>query len=329
MNKLLVGAIGLVAFMVILVPGIVIALIGGLKNGGEISTAKLESVMINVYLHDQDKIVAMPLEEYVKGVVAAEMPAEFDIEALKAQAVAARTYAVKNMRSFGGEGFKEKADADVSTDFAKSQAWVSSKVLEERWGGKFAQYWDKISKAVDGTHGQIAVYQDQPISAVFHSTSGGKTASAKEIWGTDFPYLQSVDCKWDKDSPRYQEKKEFAMDSLGKLLGDDTQVVAALQNGNTDAAKVLSYTESGRVKEIKIGSKTFSGSELRSLLGLRSDNFKASVENDKIIFETIGYGHGVGLCQYGANGMAKEGSKYQEILKHYYTGIELKNIYGS
>lgn len=329
MNKLLAGGFGLIIFMVIIVPGVITIAINQIFDKSQVSAIKLESVMINVYLHEEDKTVTMPLEEYIKGVVAAEMPAEFEDEALKAQAVAARTYAVKHMRSFGGEGAADKPDADVSTDFTKSQAWVDDKTLKTRWGAKFDQYLAKITKVINETHGQIAVYQDQPINAVFHSTSGEKTASAKEIWGNDFPYLQSVACKWDKASPRYEEDKEIAIATLGNLLGDDAGVLAAAESGNQEIAKIISYTDSGRVKEVKIGAKTFSGQEARTLLGLRSENFSVNVQSDKMIFKTIGYGHGVGLCQYGAGGMAKEGKKYQDILKYYYTGIELKNIYES
>lgn len=328
MKKILAAAAGIVVIMVIVVPGVVALLMGRSQSGVAVLKPKLESVMIQVYLHEEDKVVAMPLEEYVKGVVAAEMPAEFEPEALKAQAVAARTYAVKQMKSYGGSGLAERGDADVSTDFHKSQAWANRDTLKARWGAKYEPYWQKIERAVDATHGQIAVYEDQPISAVFHSTSGAKTAAAKEVWGTDTPYLQSVDCPWDKDSPRYQEKKEFALTDLGKLLGDDAQIVAAAQTGS-EVAQVLGYTDSGRVKEAKVGAKVFSGQDLRAKLNLRSDQFTLAVEKDKLVVATIGYGHGVGLCQYGANGMAKTGSSYEGILKHYYTGIGLKNIYGS
>lgn len=290
--------------------------------------SKAENLLIHVYLHEEDKVETMPLEEYVKGVLGAEMPAGFEAAALEAQAVAARTYAVKNMRVFGGSGVSDHPDADVSTDFTKNQAWLDTKILKERWGKKYAEYWQKISKAVDLTHGQILTYEDKPISALFHSTSAGRTASAKEVWGYDFPYLQSVECKWDEASPRYRDTKEISLAELEAALGADAGVMAAMQSGDGGIAKVISLTESGRVKEARIGSKNFTGQELRQLLGLRSENFTTSQKGDKLIFKTLGYGHGVGLCQYGANGMAKSGDDYQAILKHYYTGVALKNIYG-
>lgn len=326
MNKLLVGLVGLVAFMVILLPGVIALLMGQSGGGGGRMMVKADRLMIHVYLHEENKIEKMALEEYVKGVLSAEMPAAFEPEALKAQAVAARTYAVKHMRTFGGSGVEGQPEADVSTDFTKDQAWLSEKTMKERWGSKYREYWKKIEQAVEKTRGQIVAYENQPISALFHSTSAERTASAKEVWGYDYPYLQSVECRWDKASPRYSDTKAVSVADLNAALGEGAGSVAAMQGGMDQIAKVLSLTESGRVKEVRIGSKTFSGQEARRLLGLRSENFTAEQRGDQLIFHTLGYGHGVGLCQYGANGMAKEGKGYQEILKYYYTGVDLKNI---
>ena len=162
--------------------------------------------MIKVYMGDIKQIVAMNLEDYVKGVVAGEMPAEFEPEALKAQAVAARTYAVKHMTLFGGAGSVEYPGADITTDYKESQAWYNETKLREKWGANYGKYWRKVSQAVDLTQGLILTYNGEPINAVFHSTSGERTASAKEVWGFEYPYLQSVVCNWDKASPRYQDR---------------------------------------------------------------------------------------------------------------------------
>ena len=286
-----------------------------------------ESVTIHVYLHEKNKVANMSLEEYIQGVVAAEMPAEFNEAALEAQAVAARTYAVKHMKQFGGAGASDHPDADVSTDYTKNQAWASEEVLKERWGKKFYDYQQKIKLAVLKTQGMILTYDGEPINALFHSTSGTRTASSKEVWGNDCPYLQSVECKWDKDSPRYQDSKTINVAGLAEAFGQDSVTVSA--GGASEIAKVLDLTDSGRVAQVRIGSKNFSGSEVRNTLGLRSENFTVSYSGDQITFHTIGYGHGVGMCQYGANGMAKEGRKYEDILKYYYKGVELKNIYAS
>lgn len=331
MRKLLGVVVGLVALLVIALPSVLIFVMGIQKStvSEQRGVTKVEGVTINVYLHEKDKIEAMELEEYVKGVVCAEMPAEFETAALEAQAVAARTYAVKNMRSFGGGGVSDHPDADVSTDYTKNQAWLSQVTLKERWGKKYEEYYKRISQAVDATHGQILVYEDKPISAMFHSTSGGRTASAKEVWGYDYPYLQSVECKWDEKSPRYSDSKSIALSDIESVLGPEAGVMAAVQNGDQSIAKVLSLTESGRVNEVRIGSKNFKGQELRNLLGLRSENFTVELQGDKLLFKTIGYGHGVGMSQYGANGMAKLGKSYKDILLYFYTGVKLKNIYES
>lgn len=289
---------------------------------------KGEDVFIRVYMHEQGKIMEMNLEEYIAGVVAAEMPAEFEVEALKSQAVAARTFAVKNMLIFGGSGLVSQPGADVSTDYRQSQAWLSNDKLKERWGKNYEVYWPRIRRAVEATRGQVITYNGELIHAVFHSTSGEHTASAKEVWGFDYPYLVSVPCNWDQKTPRYQDRKEFALADIEQLLGTDAQVVAAVQNGS-GVIQIIEKTDSGRVGQIRIGSKTLQGSAVREKLDLRSTNFSVEIRDGKMIFNTVGYGHGVGLCQYGANGMAKAGRDYRQIITNYYTGVAIKNILGS
>lgn len=327
MKKLLAWAVMLVLVLVIVVPMLVVGIHtrnANLDRSG--SQVKGEDVMIKVYFHEQKKIVTMSLEEYIKGVVAAEMPAEFELEALKAQAIAARTYAVKNMTMYGGSGLADQPGADVSTDYRQSQAWLDEAKLRERWGSNYDRFWSKISQAVEETRGQVATYNGELIQAVFHSTSGERTASAKEVWGFDYPYLISVPCKWDQKSPRYHDKKEFSLAEVEQLLGPETQVVAAMQNGSGGATQILNTTESGRVGQVRIGSKVLSGADVREKLDLRSNNFSVEIKDGKMVFNTIGYGHGVGMCQYGANGMAKEGMDYRQIITTYYTGVAIKNI---
>lgn len=321
----------LVMMVVIVIPMVIVSGINKLDSSVDKrgKVAKGEDVFIKVYMHEQEKIVEMNLEEYIAGVVAAEMPAEFELEALKSQAVAARTYAVKNMQIFGGSGLASRPGADVSSDYHESQAWLSKEKLKERWGKNYDVYWRKIERAVEETNGQVVTYNGELINAVFHSTSGEHTASAKEVWGFDYPYLVSVPCKWDEKSPRYQERKEFALSDIEQLLGGETQVVAAVQNGSGGAIQVIEKTDSGRIAQIRIGSKILQGLTVRDKLDLRSTNFNAEIRDGKMIFNTIGYGHGVGLCQYGANGMAKAGHDYRQIITTYYTGVALKNILGS
>ena len=330
MKKILALAIVLVIVVVIVIPTLIV---GGINKIDTISdksgqSLKGEDVFIKVYMHEQGNIVEMHLENYIAGVVAAEMPAEFELEALKAQAVAARTYAVKSMLIFGGSGVANQPGADVSTDYRQSQAFLSREKLKERWGASDERYWAKISRAVAETRGQVITYNGEFINAVFHSTSGERTASAKEVWGFDYPYLMSVPCSWDQTAPRYSDRKEFALTEIEQLLGAETQVVAAVQNGS-GATQVIETTDSGRIGQIRIGSKVLSGLTIRDKLELRSTNFKIEIQGPKMIFNTIGYGHGVGLCQYGANGMAKAGHEYRQIITNYYTGVAIKHIIGS
>lgn len=323
----------LVIAAVIAVPALVVL---GLQDwsrepaGGQPAVFSGEDVTIKVYMHDIKQIVSMNLEDYVKGVVAAEMPAEFEVEALKAQAVAARTYAVKHMAVFGGTGSAEYPGADVTTDHKESQAWQDETKLKAKWGANYGKYWSKVNQAVDQTRGLILTYQGEPINAVFHSTSGDHTASAQEVWGFDYPYLKSVACTWDQKSPRYQDAKEISLAELEARLGADAGIMAAAQSGDSGSiAAIIDRTDSGRVGKIRIGAKTLTGSEIRQKLELRSTNFSVIPDGDKLIFKTIGYGHGVGLCQYGANGQAKESRNFRQILTYYYTGAAIKNIFGS
>jgi stage II sporulation protein D len=281
-------------------------------------------------MHEQDQIMEMNLEEYIKGVVAAEMPAEFDLEALKAQAVAARTYAARTMRMHGGSGSIQHPGADVSTDPREGQAWASEQTLNNRWGSfKFSRYWAKVSRAVEETRGLVLIYNGEMINALFHSTSDGQTEDSAEVWGQKMPYLNSVACPWDEKSPRYKGNKEFTISELEDYLGPDAGVVTVAKNGKSDLVQVIERTAAGRIKKIRVGSKVFEGTTVREKLGLQSTNFTWSFEGEKIRFDTVGYGHGVGMSQYGANGLAKEGKGFREILQYFYQGVQLANVYGS
>ncbi|MBP2637697.1 MAG: hypothetical protein H6Q72_3604 [Firmicutes bacterium] len=332
MRYIAIGSILLVIVAVIAIPAIVV--LSTYEMNKQTATtlppvSRQEDVMIKVYMGDIKQIVAMNLEDYVKGVVAGEMPAEFEIEALKAQAVAARTYAAKHMALFGGAGSLEYPGADITTDYKESQAWYSETKLREKWGANYGKYWRKVSQAVDLTQGLILTYNGEPINAVFHSTSGERTASAKEVWGFEYPYLQSVVCSWDKVSPRYQDRKEITLAELEARLGNDAVIMAAAQSGKSaGVVNIIDYTDSGRVNMVRVGTKQLSGLEVREKLELRSTKFIVEAIDDKLVFKTTGYGHGVGLCQYGANGQAKEGRDFRQILTYYYTGTAIKNIFG-
>ena len=262
--------------------------------------------LIQIYNVKSDKMMRLELEEYIKGVVAAEMPARFEIEALKAQAVAARTYALK-------KGLDER----LTTDSTKDQAWLSKKELLIRWGViNYFLNWFKISSAVEETEGIVAMYNDELIEALYHSSAGDYTASAKEVWGNDIPYLQSVKSDYERDSPYYQFEDNYSQNQFCYRLGCESKL---------QSVEIIKRSRSGRVLKLKVSDKLFSGREFRRRLGLKSTKFKIILGSSiKII--TSGYGHGVGMSQYGANGMAKRGFDFEEILKHYYLDIHL-NIF--
>jgi len=285
--------------------------------------------LVRVYFHQAGTTRVLPLEEYLVGVVAGEMPADFESEALKAQAIAARTYTLKKVKEARTRPDADHADADICTDATHCQAWVDETSLRQRWGLiNFWRYYNRIKEAVNATRGMVLTYQGKLIDPVYHSNAGGRTESAAAVWGDDIPYLQSVASPWDRESPHYCNSFTYSLQELeGKLAVNLTAVPAAtLAAPGGSAIKVLEKTDSGRVKTIEMGDKTFAGTELRRLLGLPSTNFTWQVEGDQIKFNTIGYGHGVGMSQYGANGMAGEGKKFNEILTYYYQGVKIEYV---
>lgn len=249
------------------------------------------------------------LEDYIKGVVAAEMPALFEIEALKAQAVSARTYAVRKM--------KENNSNDVPYDIG--QAYLSMEQMQQKWGENFETYYHKISEAVDSTRGEIMTYEEEPILAVFHAESAGKTEAAENVWTQEIPYLKSVDSSLDKNAPDFETSVSFPYDEIIKRFSNQYSDFSF--NNDTLQLKILSHTPAGYVQEIQVGNKILTGREVREILHLRSSNFTIQTQNNMVIFTTKGYGHGAGMSQYGAEFMAREGKNYQQILQHYYTGI--------
>lgn len=251
------------------------------------------------------------LEEYIKGVVAAEMPALFEKEALKAQAVSARTYAVRKMN--------EANRTDVPYDIG--QAYITVEQMKQKWGEHFDEYYSRISQAVEQTKGQIMVYDNEPILAVFHAESAGKTESAENVWQQQIPYLKSVDSSLDENAPDFEKSVSFTYDEFIKRFYNKYGDIALNSQSLPHQIKILSYTPAGYVQQIQIGNRTFTGREVRETLSLRSSNFTVQSQNNTIIFTTKGYGHGAGMSQYGAQFMAKEGKTYQQILQHYYTGI--------
>ena len=255
-------------------------------------------------------------EDYIKGVVAAEMPALFQQEALKAQAVSARTYAVRKMQ--------ENATTEVPYNIG--QAYITIDEMKQKWGNNFASYYNKISAAVDATKGEIMTYQNEPILAVFHAQSSGKTESAENVWSQSVPYLQSVESIVDENAPDFEKTVSFTYDEIIKKFTEKYNDFHLQKENMPQQIIIKSRSDAGYVQQIQIGNQTFTGKEVRELLGLRSANFTISIENDTLFFTTKGYGHGAGMSQYGAEFMAQQGKTYHEILQHYYTGISFSTI---
>ncbi|MEW5952332.1 MAG: stage II sporulation protein D [Bacillota bacterium] len=273
---------------------------------------------IKLYLHEEDRIIELPLEEYLVGVVAAEMPAGFPAEALKAQAVAARTYVMKRVNG-GGVSNSLHSGAHVCDDHRHTQAWISREEMRERWGMlRYYDYYYKIRRAVDETAGEVIVYQGDLIDPVYHSSCGGHTENSEDVWKFAIPYLRSVACPYNAD-PNPERTAGFSPAQLDQALGTSLVAVPALSK----ALEVTERTSTGRPKTVRLGDQTMPATVVRERLGLRSTNFTWDLDGDNITFATTGYGHGVGLCQYGAKGLAQKGGDYREILTHYYTGVSI------
>lgn len=284
-----------------------------------------------VYIKEEGIIKKMDLEEYITGVVAAEMPASFHIEALKAQAVAARTYTVNRMQSYGAAPNRHHPEADVCTDSTHCQAWISQEQFKKNLRKKFGffgykKYMEKIDNAVEDTRGLILVYDSQPIDPLFHSTSGGRTENSEDVFCSKVPYLKSVSSPYEDHSPKMDTQIVMEISEFVKILKGKFNGIKLNEKDVPDAIHVMQVSDGGKIINIKVGNKVLRGRDIRAALNLNSTNFNIKRDGDSVIINIKGYGHGVGMSQYGADGMAKQGSNYKEILKHYYTGIEIKDI---
>lgn len=251
------------------------------------------------------------------------MPASFEIEALKAQAVVARTYTIYKIKSES----KKHENADICDSSSCCQAWISKEDRLAKWEENTRrENWNKIVQAVEQTKGKIITYNNEPINAFFHSNSGGTTETTVNVWGgTNYPYLQSVETSGEDTYTQYHSEVTLTKQTfIDKIKENHSNFEINFDEEN--CIQILEYTEGNRVKNIKIGNLELSGVEVRTLLGLKSANFKVTVEADNVKFEVIGYGHGVGMSQTGADSMAKSGSNYEEIIKHFYTGVEIVDV---
>ena len=269
------------------------------------------------------KVEELKLDEYLYGVVSAEMPASFEEEALKAQAVVARTYTLYKIIN----NSKKHKNADICDDSTCCQAWISKEDRLARWDEEDREdFWNKIVKAVNTTQGKIITYENKPINAFFHSNSGGATEAPINVWGgSGYPYLKSVTTAGEDAYSQYSSNVTVTqtqfIEKIKKVHSD-----FEIDFDKKDCIEIKEYTEGNRVKTIKVGNLSLSGVEIRTLFGLRSANFKIEMEGKNITFEVTGYGHGVGMSQTGADSLAKQGKNYKEIIHHYYTGVEIKDI---
>lgn len=281
------------------------------NNNSNISkeeNVKPETVSSNYYikLNNGGVVQNIELEEYIIGVVAAEMPASFNIEALKAQAVAARTYAMK-----------KSSEGKTLMSTTADQVYKTTSQMKNTWGSEYTYYYNRVKSAVDATKGLVLKYNGEYIDAQYSAMTNGKTELPEYVWSFSRPYLQCVSSEWDEQVKNFKVTKGFSYDTVSNALGQtitkDTEI------------EVLKRTVSDRVEKIKIGDTTYTGVEVRSKLGLRSTDFTIEL-GDTVNITTKGYGHGVGMSQYGANVAANEGYTYSQILSHYYVGAVLTKI---
>lgn len=297
---------------------------GSAADKREQAVSAYDRLRVSVYLTEKKRIEKLPIELYVRGVLAGEMPVDFEPEALKAQAIAARTFIYRRLLTGDQTGLteSEKAKGADVDDTVMTQAYVPLGELLDRWSGaeKEAKL-QKLNEAVEATKGLIVTYEGEPIQASFFSTSNGYTENASDYWNVDLPYLRSVASPWDKTlSPRYEEQVTLKLKDVGKKLGVKTAEVRGM--------RVLDTTAGDRVKAVRVGGETFTGREIREKLSLASSDFTWSIDGNEVTFATKGYGHGVGMSQWGADGMAENGATAREILAHYYTGTKLETASG-
>ena len=262
---------------------------------------------IKLYHKKTSEVEELSLDEYLYGVVSSEMPANFEKEALKAQAVVARTYTLYQIINSNGK----HGEAGICDDSTCCQAWISKDDRMAKWDANEAEAnWEKIVDAVDSTQGQIITYNGEPIDAFFHSNSGGVTETAANVWGgTNYPYLQSVETSGEDGYSQYNSEVEISKEELIEKLKQKHSDIS-INFDEQDCIKIIEYTESGRVKTMKFGNVEIAGTEVRSLLGLKSTNFSFEITENSIKFFVIGYGHGVGMSQTGADSMAKSREKF-------------------
>lgn len=298
----------LISLIIILIPYMVVTFLVDEKK--KPITIQENGLSVRVKKEDES-IIEIPFEEYIIGVLAGEMPAKFELEALKAQAVAARSYVLKKMEN-------KNNDYDV-VDTVMNQVYIDESKLKDKWKNNYEENYNKIKNAVELTKGEYLVYDDEIVEAFFFSTSTGKTENVEEVFSETLPYLRSVDSTWDSEvSPVFSETNTINIEEFYKKL--------ELNYSDDFNIEILETTSTGRIKKLKVNGIEMNGNEFTKKLGLRSNFFTITKLENNVLITTKGYGHGVGMSQYGAQAMALKGYKYDEILKYYYQNVEIKKI---
>lgn len=311
---------GIAGFLILLMRGCVIACTDKKNQSGGGEEVRIEAGReITLYNKQSKQKEKIGIEEYLTGVVAAEMPASFHMEALKAQAVAARTYTLSRLKNGGCT-----SGCDLCTDSTCCQAYNTDEQCRKKWGSNYAANINKVREAVSETTGEALYYNGELIEALYHAASGGKTEDSENVFASARPYLRSVDSENEVGSSHIADEETLTRKEFVKAVNAAWPKAKLSANKLESQVEITERFESGRVKSIRLGGATATGRELRGALELRSAWFYMKFTKSDVIIDTRGYGHGVGMSQSGANGMAQDGSTYKEILKHYYTGTEIK-----
>lgn len=281
---------------------------------------------IKVWDVAKNLLVTIPLEQYVAGVVAAEMPASYHLEALKAQAAAARTRAVSQTAAFSGKGCANHPDADICTDSTHCQAYLSESERATKWGASASAYEARVFRAVMETKGNILTYNGEPITVLYHAVSGGRTEDAQAVFSQSLPYLTGVESKGEESNPKYQTVQSFTHKEAADLLNKAFPGANIVPETIALQVAITERTATGRAAKVQVGDREVLAKDFRAALSLNSTLFTITATENSITFTQRGYGHGVGMSQAGANAMAAAGSTWQDILKHYYTGIQITSI---
>ena len=314
------GILCITVAVILLVAPLASISFGGKDSEGEsytseTVTAEAESDdTVSVFMSADEKTETLDMRDYIIGTVAAEMPASYEVEALKAQALAAVTYTEYLRLQNNGE---MPDGAVISDDSSTHQGYMTKEQMQEKWGEAYDTYYNRIADAVDAVINEVIIYENRPVMAAYHAISTGRTESAENMWGSAVDYLVSVESEGDKYSSRFLSEVTISVSELTELLKNNGYKC------ENDEIKINSTTEAGTVSSVTVCGNEMTGMELRNLLSMRSPSFTVTKDDDTYIFSVKGYGHGVGMSQYGADWYAEQGYSYREIISHYYPGTEI------